>query len=796
MRMSRLSPGTQLSHFEIIEKLGEGGMGIVYQARDLRLNRLVAIKVLPEQAVGDADRQMRFEAEAKAASALNHPNIITVYEVDQAGGATFIAMEFIDGKTLGSIIARKGLPLTEALKSALQIADALVAAHGIGIVHRDLKPGNIMISAQGLVKVLDFGLAKLTSSATTAAGELAATATMQSEPGMIVGTAAYMSPEQAQGRLVDARSDIFAFGIVLYEMLTGKQPFACGTRLSTLSAVVSQEPVPLNEIVKGLPAELDRIIGRCLRKDPARRFQHMADLRVALEELKEESDSGRLAAPKRLKGARWRTRLLAAAAALAAIATLGIWQVKRFLTPVASPRVLPVTTDPGFQSSPSLSRMAPRWPSPGTAVRGHKDNIYVKLLGEPNALRLTNDPEDDENPVWSPDGRRIAFKRDGSHRGVYTTSPLGGAEEKLTDSAALGPMSWTPDGKWLAISSGAGELKGIYLLAAEGGEPRQISHTAPKTTDFAPTFSPDGRHLAYVKCSGLPCDIYLQDLDSSYALNGNPRRVTEQSIALVNCVAWSSDGESLVFDGTIGSNNLRYLWRLEVRGKASPQRIEVAGPRASQPSIAVRGNRLVFKAARSDYDIWRYRIGGVAEPFIVSSLTEYNAQFSPGGNKIAFESDRTGDASEIWVAKADGSGIVQLTNRLGRHQGTPRWSPDGRWILFDSAAHDGNMDMYVIDATGGRPRQITSWPSNEAVGSWSRDGKWVYFHSNRNGHTEIYRVPFAGGTPEQVTTKGGDAAFESTDGKTLFYVKSPESALFAQPVVRRSGAEAVGRGRG
>ena len=783
MRMPRLLPGSRLSHFEILEKLGEGGMGVVYKARDLRLNRPVAIKVLPEQAAGSTDRQARFEREAKAASALNHPNIVTVYEVDQADDVTFIVMEFIDGKTLGNVIARKGLPLTEALKYSLQIADALAAAHGIGIVHRDIKPANVMITGTGLVKVLDFGLAKLAASVNASTPESSATVTMQSDPGVIVGTTAYMSPEQAQGLAIDARSDIFAFGTLLYEMLTGKQPFAGETKLSTLSAIVNQEPLPVQQLAKGLPAELDRIVARCLRKDPARRFQHMADLHVALAELKEESDSGRLLGAPALKNPRQRTTRFAAAVALVVTASLGLWLVRRLTMPAPLPRIMPVTTYPGSQSSPSFSPDATQVAFCWKGGAGGNGNIYVKMLRETNALRLTTNPDGDEYPAWSPDGRVIAFRRLGAHGGIYTTSPLGGAEQKLTDFATLGPIAWTPDGKWLAVASADRASRGMFLIAVDpgGGEPRRMSTPKSAATDLAPAISRDGHHLAYASCTGLPCDLFVQDLDSAYAPKGSPRRITGQPISLVGGLAWTLDGESLIADGTLGSNNLSYLWRFAARGQASPQRIELAGPRAAEPSIAATGNRMAFQTFRADYDIWRYRLGAAAEPFIVSSLTEYNAQFSPDGSKIAFESDRTGDASEIWIAQADGSHIVQLTSRLGRHQGTPRWSPDGRWIVFDSAAQDGNLDIYVIDASGGRPRRITSWPSNEAIGSWSRDGKWIYFRSNHGGRREIWRTPFAGGTPVQVTTHGGDAAFESADGKTLFYVKSTEPGLFAQP---------------
>jgi len=291
--------GKTLDHYQITEKLGEGGMGVVYKARDTHLDRFVALKVLPPEKVSDPERKRRFIQEAKAASALNHPSIITIYDIDQADGIDFIAMEYVAGKTLDQRIGHRGLRLNDALKYAVQIADALAKAHSAGIVHRDLKPTNIMVNEDGVVKVLDFGLAKLTEQ--VQGDESASTATVDSEgrpiteEGVIVGTVAYMSPEQAEGKRVDARSDIFSLGSVLYEMVTGQKAFHGTSKMSTLAAILHQEPKPVSGITPAIPADLEKLINRCLRKDPARRWQTMADVKVALDELKEDSDSGRLA---------------------------------------------------------------------------------------------------------------------------------------------------------------------------------------------------------------------------------------------------------------------------------------------------------------------------------------------------------------------------------------------------------------------------------------------------------------------------------------------------------------------
>src|SRR5580698_1994543 len=296
--------GETLRHYRIEAKLGAGGMGVVYRALDSHLDRLVAIKVLPVAALGNADRRARFAQEAKSASALSHRNIITIYDVDtgQVDGqpVEFIAMEYVAGKTLDKLIGRKGLRLNEALRYAVQIADGLAAAHGAGIIHRDLKPANVIVNEQGEVKILDFGLAKLSEleepDVFAVTQSVHVDAMLRTEAGTIIGTVAYMSPEQADGHTVDARSDIFGFGAVLYEMVTGKRAFSGDSKLSTLASVLHSEPVPLSQMGQGIPRDVERIIGRCLRKDQQRRWQSMADIKVALEDVLDELESGKLGA--------------------------------------------------------------------------------------------------------------------------------------------------------------------------------------------------------------------------------------------------------------------------------------------------------------------------------------------------------------------------------------------------------------------------------------------------------------------------------------------------------------------
>src|SRR5437870_457758 len=297
--------GQSLGHYRIEAKLGEGGMGVVYRAFDTHLDRPVAIKILRADATSSPERKRRFVQEAKAASALNHPNIVHIYDISSSDGMDFIAMEFVAGKTLDQLIGKSGMPLKDTLKYSIQIADALARAHAAGIVHRDLKPANIIVAEDCHVKLLDFGLAKLTETAADSDSDTAmmtAQASPQTEEGTIVGTVAYMSPEQAEGRKIDARSDIFTFGSVLYEMVTGRRPFEGASRISTLSAILHKEPQPLGELAPNLPAELEKIVSRCLRKDPDRRPQHVGDIKLALEELRDDSESGKLSSAAKTGG--------------------------------------------------------------------------------------------------------------------------------------------------------------------------------------------------------------------------------------------------------------------------------------------------------------------------------------------------------------------------------------------------------------------------------------------------------------------------------------------------------------
>ena len=780
---------SRISHYEILEKLGEGGMGVVYKARDVNLERPVAIKVLAAEAVANPDRKRRFVQEARAASALNHPNIITIHEIAQADGIDFMVMEFVRGRTLAQMTRGKRLRAAETLKNAVQIAGALAKAHGEGIVHRDLKPTNVMVTDDGLVKVLDFGLAKLMEPAER--GETDATATddaPHTEHGTVLGTAPYMSPEQAEGKRIDARTDIFAFGAVLYEMVAGVRAFRGESRIATLSEILHREPKPLRELAPEVSPELERVIARCLRKDLERRFQNMSDLRVALQELQEESASGAMPAGAAARPAT-RRRLWAGAAAgivVAAVATaLWFWGPWRAGEPMS--KATPLTTYPGSEWFPSLS---PDGSQVAFCWNGEKqDNydIYVKLIGAGTQLRLTSTPAFEFGGAWSPDGRWIAFMRWSpeslAKAGVFLISPLGGRERKVGE-CVWPAMAWSPGSKWLAVTD-ADSLAGpsrLFLISMETGAKRPLT-TPPERwmMDFEPAFSPDGRRLVFARRMSAGGDLYAVSLAADGAPQGEPVRLT--SDASSSAPVFTPDGREIVFASSREGSPA--LWRMEVSGSSAgkPQRVAVAGE-AWFPVISRQApHRLAYSRGDFDYNIWRAETAGGKPPvvFISSTRIEGGARFSPDGRRIAFVSDRSGKKG-IWLCDADGSNTVQLTAFDGPPLGSLHWSPDGQQIAAEARPR-GHGDIYLVGAGGGPPRPLVADPSDDVQPTWSRDGKWVYFGSDRGGRTQIWKVPAGGGAAVQVTRNGGFAAVESPDGKYLYYTKNRQvSGLWKAPV--------------
>jgi serine/threonine protein kinase/Tol biopolymer transport system component len=775
-----LSAGDKLGPYEILSPLGAGGMGEVYRARDIRLDRMVAVKVLPAGKVADPDRKRRFMQEAKAASALNHPNIVTIHDIAEEHGTQFIVMEYVSGKALDQLIPRKGLPAAATLKYAIQIADALAKAHAAGIVHRDLKPANIMVTDEGRVKVLDFGLAKLTE-APIGAEDATLTVRDPTEAGAIVGTISYMSPEQAEGKPVDARSDIFSFGAVLYEMLTGQKAFHGDSKVSTLAAILTREPKPLSQLVPDVSPELEKLIARCLRKDRERRLQHAADLKVALLDLKEESDSGTLAgapAKGRQTARRWWT-WAAVWAAVALLAVAGWLVIARSGSNQMPFTVKPITSFPGAAQSPAFS---PDGTQVAFSWNGEKDdnrNIYVKLVDSGAPLRLTTNPAGDNWPAWSPDGRQIAFLRASGDAAqeLLLISPLGGVERKLADLRRgvnanwWSAPAWTPDSKFLAVRDDTA----IVLVSVEGGEKRKLtSPPAGWVGDYRAAVSPDGRTLAFCRVRNGPTgDIFLAPVSDG----ARSRQLTDDNRG-ISGLAWTPDSKEIVFSSSRAGDAT--LWRIPASGGA-PERLPAVGADAVEPAIARQGRRAAFVRATMRTSFWRLDLSpeGLHRPpvqLVTSSRRDRNPILSPDGRHIAFESDRSG-TEEVWVCDSQGANAVQLTS-LGFAR-NPYWSPDSGNIVFEGRPGDRNL-IFVIAAGGGIPRQLGSEEGHNP--SWSRDARWIYFYARRAGSIQTWKVPAEGGKGIQLTKRGGGAGIESVDGKYFYYHMAGAQELWKVPV--------------
>ena len=758
----------------ILVPLGAGGMGEVYKARDTELGREVAIKTIASHRAGSDERKRRFLQEARAASALNHPGIVTIHDISRSGEVDYIVMEYVRGRTLDRVIGKHGLGVQEAIRYALQIADALARARAAGIIHRDLKPGNIMITDDDQVKILDFGVAKLGEPEEISEHDTTRTVRgghgPHTEDGAVVGTVAYMSPEQAEGKKVDARSDIFSFGSVLYEMVTGRRAFPGDSSASTMAAVLKGDPKPPSQLVEGIPRDFERIILRCLRKDPARRFQHVTDLKVDLAELKEATESGESApaAPTSRKSRKF--GWIAAAIALPVLVGAAWLLRSGGEAGVPQHEPVPLTTFEGTEREPSFS---PDGNHVVFAWNGEKqDNydLYAMVVGTGSAVRLTTDPVPDFAPSWSPDNRWIAFNRAG--QGIFLIPPIGGSERKLVDLSDLNfsnlssfsQLSWSGDGKHLAFArrSEGSEPGGIFVIPAQGGAVRRVSLAEPRYLHMSPTLSPAGRRLAFAACTvGTPtnCNISLLELGASYEPVQPPLRIAELA-ATVRSISWAKDGQSVIASLSTTEPESYRLIRVNMNARAEPQRLILAGPGALDGSISRFGYRLAYALYYSDSDIYAIRDGAMSRSPLSSTRSETSQQYSPDGKRVALSSYRSG-AQEVWVANGDGSGAVQLTT--SRASGTPRWSPDGRRIVFDTHADNGQWRIRVVDASGGQPVQIVREEANDKAPSFSRDGKWIYFASNRGGgRDEIYRLP----------AEGGYVAFESLDGESLYYTKA------------------------
>jgi Tol biopolymer transport system component len=740
-----LSAGTRLGAYEIVSPLGAGGMGEVYRARDTRLNRDVALKVLPPGVADDRDRMARFVREAQAASALNHPHIVAVHDSGEAGGTRYIAMELVDGGILTAWVEKAGQDLGRVLDVFLQLADALAIAHEAGIVHRDLKPANVLVTTQGYVKVVDFGLAKRIGGPGGPDGATVAAAA--TAIGEVVGTVSYMAPEQALGRPIDARSDIFSFGVMLFEALGGTRPFERTTALDTLHAIVHEPPVtPPRWQGRPLPAELGWVLHKCLAKDPDERHQTMRDLAADLRRIRREGAgranddatvraglSGVVArgataaapAPAGRPGRLWASALVFGLLGVAAGA--GLLTVLR---PADQPKPIPplvsavtqLTWDTGYEGEPS-------WSPDGLSLvyaadRGGNLDIYLSQVSGGPAVNLTNDPSDDVQPAYSPDGKLIAFVS--SRRGIalrygtvesprlggsiFVMPALGGSPRFVADGNF---PSWSPDGKELVFSAGDWFARRLYRVPTAGGTPQLIpvrmdrqfeARGAPGLSqDFvSPAVSPDGRFIAFEALNG----IYVVPAgggDAVAVAQGRGPAWVQSPLALVFTAAGRASGES--------------LWRLPMSGTdgkpAGPaEPITVGHGRDVQAAVTRDGRSIAFAATDTTSNVERLALdleGGrqaaASVPVTTGNDQIYFFNVSPDGRSTVYESRRT---RGVWRADA-GTPAVQLSLEPSQADVYPRWSPDGRQIAFarrPRAQNQAPAGVWVMGPDGSNPRAL------------------------------------------------------------------------------------------
>ncbi len=823
-----MSPGTSVAHYRVTVKLGQGGMGEVWRATDTRLGREVAIKVLPEAFARDADRLARFQREAQVLASLNHPNIAAIYGVE----ARALVMELVDGPTLAERIAQGAVPLEEALPIARQIAEALEYAHERGIVHRDLKPANIKIMPENRVKVLDFGLAKAVSSESAAAVDAnSPTLTMSATvAGVIMGTAGYMSPEQAKGKPVDRRADIWAFGVVLFEMLTGR-PLYTGETVSEVLAAILKDTLDLASLPETTPPAVHRLLRRCLEKDPRRRLQAIGEARIALEEPEEMAP-----APPSPNVPVVRARLWQAATAALGIGLLVLSAVHfRQRTPVERPvrfQILPEegTTFRGQVAvSPDGTQIAFGAAGPGNEVR-----IWIRPLGSLQARPLAG-TERSSAFFWSPDSRFLAFVA-GSALSKIDVS--GGAPQTIcaVPQQRLRGASWGTAGTILLASGDPG----LMQVPAAGGSLSPAAVPNDASVYHTPVFLPDGRHFLYFRGLTVPeyRGIYLGSLDDpagsrtakplistdarSMVYSSQPRSsagyilfergetlmaqpfdsarftltgdavpvLSDASMDAVGPVPFSVSSNGVLAHHTGGGQGLTRLLWFDRQGK----RLGELGSAGNWNDITVsRDGKTVLvddnDTRTSTSHLWTVDLArGVFSRLNPGDTPELSGVVSAHG-RVAFTSAANGSAGDIYLRLAGGVEPPELLVKSGMAKHPNDWSPDGKYLMYDEHDPKQRQDLWVVPVAGGRkPIPFLVTAADETLGRFSPDGKWVVYSSDESRRREVYvrgfapdRSPAGAVGQWQISAAGGDKPRWSRDGKEIFYI-ALDGMMMAVPV--------------
>ena len=771
-----------IDHYDILGRLGEGGMGEVYLARDRRLGRQVALKMLAVRYTEDAGLRARFLSEARAVSALEHPHICRLYDVGEWQNRPYFTMERLRGETLRERLRQGPLAAAEIRRAGAEMAEALAAAHERGILHCDVKPSNLFLTADAGAKVMDFGIARRLQMARPAAARLGSDESTISDTmprgNSPAGTPFYMSPEQVRADELDGRTDQFSLGSVLYEMASGRTPFHAPSVVEIYAAILRENPKPLTIA----DAALASTIERALSKDRAQRFSSLAELALTLR-------SGLPPAPAVGGTAGGGSRYGFWYAGAGLLAAAGLFVALRPPAKTPPPILTPLVSSAGDKDAPSLSPSGDRVVFAWTNEQGNNVDVYVKMASGGPPLRITSNQLTDTNPVWSPDGQRIAFVRTGAlgvdgENGYYIVPALGGEERRIAPSHGVPNMNggsnltWSPDGRKVIFCDKRAKDAplGMFSVDVETHEVKTIIEGKGYVAN--PVFSPDGRHLAYTRGPGfISHDLFVMDMRT-----GSSKQLTHE-LRSIGGLAWTPDGDSIVFSSN--RQGLFTLWRIDGAG-GEPQRMTVGGADAVSPSIARTGGRLAYLNRRININLWRYPLEGAGPPERLISSTRISTEpdYSPDGSRIVFASERSG-SWEIWTARADGSQALQLTNMPGQQSASPRWSPDSQTIVFDTR-YEGHADVAMIGAQGEGMRRLTNEKTDEFLPRFSRDGKSIYFFSNRGGSTQLWRMPGPSeppARPVQLTIKGLHDAVESDDRKYLYIARRYK--LYRMPIDAR-----------
>ena len=834
-----LTSGARLGPYEIQSPLGAGGMGEVYRARDTRLDRTVAIKILPAHLSSDPVRKQRFEREAKTISSLNHPNICTLHDVGHQDGVDYLVMECVEGETLAKRLEKGPLPLDQVLKFGAQIADGLDKAHRSGVVHRDLKPGNIMLTPTG-AKLLDFGLAKPAVPLTT--GGTLTTVAMQTTPvtqeGTIVGTFQYISPEQIEGKELDGRSDIFSLGAVLYEMLTGKRAFEGKSQLGVASAILEKEPAPISSAKPMTPPTLDHAIRRCLAKDPEERWQTARDVAIELKWITEGGSQAGVPAPPLARNGNRQGLLLAALILAVAVALgMGILYTRRgqpearvaraYIKPMPNSSFVFSGTAAGFALSPDGHLLA----YVATTPEG-KSVLWVRPIDSLQAQPLAG-TEGATYPFWSPDNRFIGFFAGGKLKKIESS---GGPPFTICDASDGRGGTWNQEGDILLTPA---VNTTIFRVSASGGPLTPVTTldaSKNETTNRWPYFLPDGRHFLYWSGSvfapreTLANSVMLGSLDSKetkllvhshtngiyasgqilfmsqYTLMAQPfdarsLQLTGDAVPIADPVqegrsvakgvfSASADGLLTYVEGASGADR-QLLW-FDRNGKqagAVPGSDAFAGVR-----ISPDGKRITYYLDSAGYDVWSYDLTrGVKTALTFGSGSGQGNTYpvwSPDGRRIIYSSYHNGQYG-LYLKASDGSGTEEaLLEAVNRIRFPTDWSPDGKLLTYIEGAQ-GGWAIWMLPLDGERkPYLFHQSQFAEREASFSPDGKWVAYCSNESGDYKVYVVPFAGpGGKWQVSPGGGCGPRWRRDGKELFYLSSDSKMMAAE--VKASGSSFV-----